>query len=231
MSLHWEVLIPHIAHDVRTLIRKSISNAQLLERELGTGAIPEASGHIRAILESQQDLNRLFIRLVVLADARAAVLRALTHPEETITLDLAVRGAKMELRDAILRANAELIVSELPVCDVPRKTQAVLLELIDNSLRYRDPARPLRIVIEANAGQGKTRVRLTDNGSGFDYVYASNLFQPFQRLDAMRSGFGLGLAICREIIEASGGRIYCEPTEMGSVFVFELIEMRGGGRS
>lgn len=222
MSLHWEVLIPRIAHDVRTLVRKGISNAQLLEREMGPAAIPAVSGHIRAILESQQDLNRLFIRLVALADARAAVQRALTHPEETITLDLAVLGAKMELRDSILQANAELIVSELPVCDVPRKTQVVLVELIDNSLRYRDLARPLRIAVDAEETGGKIRVRLTDNGSGFDPVYAANLFEPFQRLDAMRSGFGLGLAISREIIEASGGRIYCEPAERGAVFVFEL---------
>ena len=223
MSLIWEDLIPQVAHDVRALVRKSLTNAQLLERALVPGAIPEIAPHIRAIIEAQMDLNRLFVRLVALAEAQTAVRHSSARRVEMVTLELAVMGAKMECRDAIHQANAELAILEpLPVCDVPQKTQVVLKELIENSVLFRDPTRPLRVEIRGYEHQGTVRVQVSDNGSGFDSVYAASLFQPFQRLDAQRSGFGLGLAISKSIVESVGGRIYIEPTEIGATFVFEL---------
>ena len=53
-------------------------------------------------------------------------------------------------------------------------------------------------------------------------AYAAKLFQPFQRLDARRSGFDLGLPIAKEIVARAGREIYTEPTEIGATFVFEL---------
>ena len=66
------------------------------------------------------------------------------------------------------------------------------------------------------------RVRVIDTGFGIESAYTNKLFQPLQRLDAVRSGFGLGLAIAKAIIESAAGRIYHEPRDTGAVFVFEL---------
>jgi signal transduction histidine kinase len=105
---------------------------------------------------------------------------------------------------------------------VPQKTQIVLKELLENSLRYADLDRPPRIVIDAKHNSQRLQVRVADNGSGLPMAYTDKLFQPMQRLDARRSGFGLGLAIAKAIVEGAGGRIYFEPSDQGAIFVFEL---------
>jgi signal transduction histidine kinase len=235
MSLDWQELIRYIAHDTRALIRKGLSNAQFLERKLGPGVDGDVSAHLRAIIEAQNDLNSLFVRLVALADVENAHHRTPKHAprraEEAVALEVAVLGAELHCQHAILRVGAELVVGHLPDCSVPPKTQVVLTELIDNALRFGHPARPLRVVVEADTDDRKIRVRVSDNGTGVDAAYADKLFQPLQRLDARRSGFGLGLAISRAIVESAGGRIYLEQTNLeqtgeassvGARFVFEV---------
>ena len=220
--MDWKELIPPIAHDVRTLVRKGLSNAQFLEKLLLPAPDTEVSTHLRAIIESQYDLNRLFIRLIALADAQEGQQRSPLPAIDTIDLETAVLGAKLECRDAIQKAGGELVVAPLPSCAVPHKTQIVLKELLDNSLRYADPSRPPRITIDANHDSQVLQVRVADNGSGLPMAYTDKLFQPMQRLDATRSGFGLGLAIANAIVEGAGGRIYFEPSDQGATFCFEL---------
>ena len=216
MSLEWGSLIPNIAHDVRSLARKGLANAQLLSRALDPIANPEIAAHLQAIKESQQDLNHFFTRLVLLLEAN------LNLNAEFILLEVVLLAVRLELKEALQKAGVDLETGTLPVCYVPRKTQIILVELIDNSLRYRETARPLRIVIQGDEFRGMIRIRVSDNGSGFNPIYAVNLFQPFQRMDARRSGFGLGLAISKEITDACGGRIYWETPSVGAVFVLEL---------
>lgn len=226
MSVDWENLIHSIAHDARALVRKGLLNAQLLERLLGQAADVQASQHLRAVIESQMELNCLFVRLVALADAEKPC-RSSTHTAsspgiERIDLETAVLGAKLECGDAIRRAEAELVIEELPPSSVPPKVQLVLRELLDNSMRYLDSSRRLRVVIGAEEDETKVRVRVADNGTGVAPAYVDKLFQPLTRLDPVRSGFGLGLAISRAIVEAAGGSIRFEPSDAGASFVFEL---------
>jgi signal transduction histidine kinase len=137
-------------------------------------------------------------------------------------LETAVLGAKIECGEAIQQTGAELVIEELPAASVPQKMQIVLRELIDNSLRFRDPNRTPRVVIGAKEDEHTLQVRVADNGTGVTSLYADKLFQPLQRLDAVRSGFGLGLAISRAIIMTAGGSIEFEPSEAGASFVFQL---------
>jgi signal transduction histidine kinase len=221
-STDWKELIPPIAHDVRALVRKGLSNAQFLEKLIRPAPDTEISAHLHAIIESQYDLNRLFVRLIALADAGEWRQKASLHPEDTIDLETAILGAKLECRDAIQRAGGELIIGEIPSCSVPPKTQIVLKELLDNSLRYADPNRPPKIEICAKNDSQRLQIRVADNGSGLPVAYTDKLFQPMQRLDGSRSGFGLGLAIAKAIVEGAGGNIHFEPSDQGATFVFEL---------
>ena len=219
MKLTLDDILPHVAHDVRALARKGLSNAQLLEKLIGPAAAPEISSHLRSIIESQLDLNRLFARLVMLVDAQTPA----GQPEEWITLEVALLSTKMKCRDALRQASAELAVSEpIPVCVIPRKIESVLQELVENSIQFRDPARPLCIGIDTHVKQDKVFVLISDNGVGIDSAYVSSLFKPFKRLDARRSGFGLGLSIASGIVEAAGGRLYHEQNDPGAAFVVEL---------
>ncbi len=218
MSLDWEELIPHLAHDVRALGRKCLTNAQLLERALDPEVVTAVAVHLGAIKESQQDLTRLLGRVVLLVETNSA-----TDGGEMTQLRLALLGAKLDSRKALEEVGGELALSNvLPDCLVPHKTQMVLLELIDNSLRYRDAERPLRISIDVEQIEEVIRITVLDNGSGFNPLYAGKLFEPFQRLDGRRSGAGLGLAISKRIVEGAGGHIYWLASDPGATFVLEL---------
>jgi len=220
MGVRWHELIPVLAHDARALVRKGITNAQLLERSSAPAQDSPQFSQLRAIIESQQSLNRLFARVVELADAENTEKRSSFL--ESTDLHTAILAAKLDCRQALLNSQAEFIVGEVPACRVPKRTQTVLRELIDNSIRFGDSSRGLRITIEAEATDDAVRVRVSDTGSGIESAYAHKLFQPLQRLDAARSGFGLGLAIAKAIVDSVSGNIFHEPRELGAVFVFEL---------
>ena len=218
MSLDWEEFIPHLAHDVRALVRKGLTNAQLLERALDSEALKTVATHLGAIKESQQDLTRLLGRVVMLVECNSG-----KDGGEMIQLNLALLGVKLECRNALEQVGGELAISDmLPDSLVPRKTQIVLAELIDNSLRYREVERPLRISIDVEKIAEVIRIQVADNGTGFNPLYAAKLFEPFQRLDGRRSGAGLGLAISKAIVEGAGGHMYWLASDLGASFVLEL---------
>lgn len=97
--------------------------------------------------------------------------------------------------------------------------------LVGNAIKYRDPDKPPHIKITALEKEAEWEFVVCDNGVGFDPQYAKRIFQIFQRLHTSREypGTGIGLAICKKIIEHHGGRIWVE-TEPGhgSSFYFTL---------
>jgi signal transduction histidine kinase len=157
-----------------------------------------------------------------LADAESSPHKSSLYSVETTDLETAILGAKLECRDALQRSGGEFVIGPLPPCAVPQKTQTILKELFDNSIRYAAPDRPPRVEISASLNARKIQVRVADNGTGLPAAYTGKLFQPMQRLDAARSGFGLGLAIAKAVVEAAGGAISFEISDPGATFVFEL---------
>ncbi|MCU1326873.1 MAG: cph1 4 [Bryobacterales bacterium] len=217
MSLDWQELVPLIAHDARAFVRKGITHAQLLERQLEPEVNSATAVHLRTIIDSQLDLNRFLSRLVALAEAQDDNVVG-----DILDLNAIVLGAKLECKEAIAKAGGELIVGEMPSCRVPKRTQIVLKELLDNSVRFAHAERPLQIRVEAEATDKLIRVSVIDTGTGIDEEYTEKLFQPMKRLDSVRSGQGLGLSIAKAIIDACGGRIYHEQANPGASFTFEV---------
>jgi len=213
--VEWEHLMPQVIHDVRALVRKGLSSAQLLERSLGANANPEIRVWLDSMISSQRDLNVLMTRVGMLASASAG---GRPGREELIDLDTALLGMRLRSRDALTESSAELQIVALPNCMVPVRLDTVWTELLENSIRFRDPDRPLRISIEAGNDETELWVQFEDNGAGWDAAFSSRLFQPFQRLSARKGGAGLGLAIARTIVESTGGQICAEPCSPGARF-------------
>jgi light-regulated signal transduction histidine kinase (bacteriophytochrome) len=96
---------------------------------------------------------------------------------------------------------------------------------VGNALKYRKPNEQVKIHVSAERQGDEWVISVMDNGIGFDPIHAKSIFAPFKRLHAPGeySGSGVGLAICRRIVEGQGGRIWAEskPGE-GSVFRFTL---------
>ena len=101
----------------------------------------------------------------------------------------------------------------------------VLQNLISNAIKYRRPDKPPRVHVSADVGPDEWLFQVTDNGIGFDPQYSERIFGLFKRLHGQGeySGSGIGLAICRKIVERHGGRIWAESEPgHGSRFFFTL---------
>jgi PAS domain S-box-containing protein len=127
---------------------------------------------------------------------------------------------------ALEAADAELQVGDELSEVRGDRTQLRLLfqNLLVNALKFRDPARPLIIAIEADDAAPFHRFAVQDNGRGFDVVDREVIFEPFART---REGYnlgatGIGLATCRRIVERHGGTIEAHPTGPGARFEFTL---------
>lgn len=166
------------------------------------------------------------------------------QPFEPVDLDDVLRETQDLLARQIAEVNARIVAESLPtvVCD-RRQIRHVFLNLLSNALKYRLPARKTVIrVFESlhSAGQPARHemtksldpasarmvtVCVEDNGIGFPFEQSENIFEPFRRLhgSGRYEGTGVGLAICRKIIERHGGSIHATGREgKGSTFCFAL---------
>jgi PAS domain S-box-containing protein len=159
----------------------------------------------------------------LLAYARATV--PAETPNDPVSMQVVLENAVSNLQAAIDASGARITSTALPVV---RGSEAqftqVLQNLIGNAIKYRGPQSPeLRLSAERENGSYVFHVR--DNGIGFDSKHAPQLFGLFKRLhtNAKYPGTGIGLALCKRIIEMHGGRIWAE-SELGkgSTFSFTL---------
>lgn len=221
----------HVAsHDIKEPLRHIEAFAGLLGesiREMGderlgvmVGGIEKSSRRLRNLINDLAEFSQLGRHTKPLA------LTSLREVAEEVVSDL---------RQRIEEADAEVSIGDLPEtrCDRSQIRQ-VLQNLLSNALKYRSPERRCRISVSAEpSAEGEdrrdqapvARICVKDNGIGFDPKYAEQIFEPFQRLHGPDDyeGSGIGLAICRKIIQRHGGRVGVETQPgSGSVFWFAL---------
>jgi light-regulated signal transduction histidine kinase (bacteriophytochrome) len=144
----------------------------------------------------------------------------------------ALAGALANLRLAIRDAGAEVVHGELPVV-IGDHTQLVQLfqNLVGNAVKFRGEATP-RVEITARQEGGEWLFSVRDNGIGIPPEFAERIFVIFQRLHERDryAGTGIGLAICKRIVERHGGRIWLDSQAgQGSTFLFTLKAVGEGG--
>jgi PAS domain S-box-containing protein len=138
-----------------------------------------------------------------------------------VALDIALANLKMVIQET----GAQITSDPLPVIngDEPQFVQ-LFQNLIDNSIKFREAETP-RIHIAAAWQDGAWKFTLSDNGIGIDPAQKDRIFLIFQRLQTKKKypGTGIGLAICKKIVERHGGKIWMEPgKERGTVFHFTV---------
>lgn len=142
---------------------------------------------------------------------------------EPIDLSSVMADVATDLRAPIDDAGAVLVVGDLPELEGdPRQLRRVLLNLVGNALKFRSEAPP-RIEVSADERDHEWVVTVADNGIGVSREDASRIFGMFSRLERRVEGSGIGLAVCRRVVEAHGGHIWVEAVDGGgSAFRFTL---------
>ena len=214
------------SHDLQEPLRMIGSYAQLIEKRYQGRLDDNADEFIRYIVQGADRMRTLINDLLMfskLGNADRAMQR--------VALDSAIHWALMNLEGAVRESGAEVSFSGLPEV---RGDQVQLVQLfqnlIANAIKYRGPE-PLRIQITADASGPEWILSVSDNGIGIDAAYHERIFGLFKRLHGQEvPGTGIGLAICRKIVENHGGRIWVESAVgRGATFRFSLPGVQQAG--
>jgi light-regulated signal transduction histidine kinase (bacteriophytochrome) len=215
------------SHDLQEPLRKVASFCQLLEKRYGDQLDERGAEYIGFAVDGAKRMQRLINDLLTFS--RVGRLNAM-HTE--VALDDALDTALGNLSTAIEEADAEVVRPEepLPVIDGDPTLLAMLWQnLIGNAVKFRKENVPPRIVIECRPGEGGDdavwQFSVSDNGIGIGEDFADKVFVIFQRLHGRDeyTGTGIGLAVCKKIVEHHGGAIRVDTSYTGGTrFVFTL---------
>jgi PAS domain S-box-containing protein len=209
------------SHDLQTPLRSITGFLDLLSRRYKGKLDSQADEFISFALGGAQRMHQLIND--ILAFSRVGTRgKPFEHLESREPLDWALGNLRAEIEEA----GVEVTSDWLPMVIGERDQLAQLFQnLVGNAIKYRRPGEPPRIHIAAKEREGEWEFRVQDNGIGIDPQYARRIFQIFQRLHTVGEypGTGIGLAICKKIVERHGGRIWVESEPgKGSTFFFTL---------
>ena len=194
------------SHDLQEPLRKILSFGDLLNRSAGPALEGNAREHIARMLSAAARMRTLISDLLKYSQVT-------TRVQPFVRTDLAriAREVIAALETAIAESGGRVEVGELPVIDADALQMRQLLQnLLGNALKYRRKDTPpvVRLSCSSPGGQHCT-ITVTDNGIGFNEKHAEKIFRMFVRLHgrAQYEGSGIGLPICRKIVERHGGTI------------------------
>lgn len=207
------------AHDLESPLRIISTYAGLLQQRCKT-LDATANEFIGTILDGVGAMQRLTRGLLQLAEAGQD-----SGEQTTMRAGAVVEGVLSDLRQTIEETGASVTYGELPTVRLePLQLLQLIQNLVNNALKYRHPARAPRIHISAERRGDFCWFAVTDNGLGIDPKYHERVFAPLKRLHGGDiPGSGIGLSICKKIVERHGGRIWVESKDQtGSTFWFTL---------
>lgn len=196
------------SHDLQEPLRKVASFTQLLSTRYRGQLDERADQYIDFAVDGAKRMQRLINDLL----GFSRVGRIGTELTD-VDLRAVVGQVTADLSPLIEETGAEVVVGDLPVVrgEAPLLTQ-LITNLIGNSLKFRHPERAPRIRLDAHRVAGYWELVCEDNGIGIDAKYADRVFVIFQRLHPkdVYEGTGIGLALCKKIVEYHGGHIWID---------------------
>jgi PAS domain S-box-containing protein len=209
------------SHDLQEPLRKVAAFCQMLDDEYADRLDEEGQRYIRYAVDGS-------IRMKALIQDLLTYSRVETQgkPLEPTEAAGACAEAVENLSLTIQEAGAQVACDPLPTIVADRAQLVRLFQnLIGNAIKYRGPDPP-QVHVSASERDGSWEFRIRDNGLGIDPQYHERIFVIFQRLHAREeySGTGIGLAVCKRIVERAGGTIWVESAVgAGSTFCFTFM--------
>jgi two-component system CheB/CheR fusion protein len=210
------------SHDLQEPLRMVASFLQLLQKKYGGQLDAKADQYIHYAVDGAERMKALILDLLEYS-------RVGKGKENWGPVNMAGVIPELEevFREKIIALRARIEIGDLPTVRGDKVQMVQLFQnLLGNALKYHSE-RPLLILIRAKEAGEYWQFEVRDNGIGIDPLFFDKIFIIFQRLNNKSdySGTGIGLAICKKIVERHGGRIWVEsvPGE-GSAFFFTIIK-------
>lgn len=217
------------SHDLKTPLRSIAGFVQILEQDYGN----ELDDRARELIRRS---SAAALRLESLTEDLLSFARVNSEPRPFESVDFReVADEVILLLDAAIRASgARVSAGKLPVVLGDRTQLAqLLLNLVGNGLKYCKGRAPV-VHVSADRGEGAWILSVADNGIGIDSQQHEKVFEVFTRLHTQReyAGAGIGLAVCRRVIERHGGKIWITSAlGEGSTFHFTIPDTSESGQS
>ena len=213
------------SHDLKEPLRKIITFGNMLESSARDTLDEKSKDYISRMQNSATRMMNLIEDLLVFSRVSRP-----TEGFELVDLNAVVSRVLSDLEVTIHSKNARVEVGKLPLIQ-GRKSQLGQLfqNLISNAVKFNDKEQPVISInastVELSDRPGKlARIEITDNGIGFEDIYSTRIFEIFQRLHGKTEypGTGIGLSICKKIVEAHGGTI-CATGQVGKGATFTIL--------
>jgi len=210
------------SHDLREPLRTIASFLALLARRFEGKLGAEADEYIAFAVDAARRMDELIISMLAYTQVAGEV-----HEVVAMDLDELLKRVLKNLQGVITDAKAEITHDPLPIVQGDSRLEQVVQNLISNAIKFRGPEAP-RVHVSAVREGHQWRFAVKDNGIGISPEAVSRLFRIVHRLhgDKEYPGTGIGLAICKKIIESHGGQIWVESRPgQGSTFYFTIPEV------
>lgn len=213
------------SHDLQEPLRKIRAFTDLLEQDNAAQLDEQGRHYLNRIDDAAARMARLISELLTFSRVTTR-----GQPFQRVQLADVVAEVLEDLEIAVEESGGQVVVEALPTIEAdPLQMRQLFQNLIGNALKFNEPGRPVRVQVRGRVrrtAEGEVAViEVADNGIGFDEKYLDRIFTPFQRLHNRQqySGTGMGLAICRRIVERHQGQITAQSTAgAGATFIVSL---------
>lgn len=200
-----------VAHDLQEPLRAISGFCDIIQRRYASALPTQGQDYLRNAIDGAHRMQRMITDVLAFA-----TIQSVDAPMVGVDLIEAAQEAVSALRAAVVEQDGEVRVGELPVVRGHRRFLVQLLQnLIGNAIKYRSERRP-EIAITARLEGGRWLVAVSDNGIGIAKEHHQRMFNVFTRVarETVVSGNGIGLALCKSIVELHGGEIWVD-SEVG----------------
>jgi PAS domain S-box-containing protein len=215
------------AHDLQEPLRKIQAFGDRLQARTSKAIDEQAKDYLDRMLDAAVRMRSLINDLLTFS-------RVHTKGQSFVPVDLTTIAQEVisDLEVRISQAGGRVVVGPLPTVTAdPLQMRQLLQNLIGNALKFRKPGEPPVVTLAGRRSGGCFEIAVSDNGIGFEEIYLDRIFEIFQRLHGRQEyeGTGMGLAICRKIVERHGGSITGRSAPgAGATFTVKLPIRPGG---
>lgn len=210
------------SHDLKSPIRTIVSFTQLLERKLKGRLSQDEKEYLKFIVSASQNMQKLINDLLAYSRVNTTKLHVIP-----IHVNSLLQQVCVDLRAEIKEKSAIVKWEEMPsdFAGDEIKLRQLFQNLIGNALKFTPADRKPQVVIRGVGRDTEWEFSIQDNGIGIDEEYLENIFLLFRRLhsDMEYEGTGIGLALCKKVVEQHDGEIWVESTlGVGTTFFFRI---------